>query len=513
VRSKLKNFPSINYPSLHECDKRRAFMQAQFKQYGIEKHNVFITDRYSQIKESYTLKSALPIETGQPGIIISFMTLLKDWYDRDEEEYAIFCDDDIDFSSIDSWTFSWDEFVAYLPDDWECVQLIRINSWIPNTYEKYDNVPEIPQLKLRERSWDDWGSSFLAKRSYVKKILDAYYLADKHYSLDIADKDWGQLYPNIENFLFRNLGKVYSFPLLLENVELGSTTQVENSQEHRLNAIQRMNSREYYDILWKDANYDLDIKTLMGRNPLDGMPTLNVISLHECASRRRNIMTTASKYNFKNTVYNINDRFSFNSGINIQCYALDVMPEAAIGVAVSHLESIRYWYEHTNEPYAIFAEDDIKLDVADLWGFTFRDFLHSLPKNWQAVQLFRIRNQESYDASEGLNFRRREWNDWGCGSFLITREYAKQILDKHIKNGIYILEMENGTHPIIENIIFTCHAGDVYNFPLFAEQIFDSPKDLWDIERGIKPDHKASSELTISLWQNNKLSLQQIMGI
>ena len=43
--------------------------------------------------------------------------------DKEEEEYAIFVDDDTDISTIDYWSFTWDEFVANLPKNWECVQL------------------------------------------------------------------------------------------------------------------------------------------------------------------------------------------------------------------------------------------------------------------------------------------------------------------------------------------------------------------------------------------------------
>ena len=49
IQEKLKNFPSVNYTSLRESVDRRKFMQDQFDRYGIEKTNVYLTERFNKI--------------------------------------------------------------------------------------------------------------------------------------------------------------------------------------------------------------------------------------------------------------------------------------------------------------------------------------------------------------------------------------------------------------------------------------------------------------------------------
>jgi len=323
--------------------------------------------------------------------------------------------------------------------------------------------------------------------------------------------------------LFRGLGAVYNFPLLVEETNLVNTSSLsilcdslENSNSNLnnqkvLNNMQRINSRNYYLELWERDGTSSDIRYLMNRNPLADIPSINVISLHECVNRRFKVVSNLQKYNYNKLRIHNNHRYSNKLGIKVHCPLIEVMHDAAMGVTISHLKSIKYWYDNTDEPYAVFAEDDIKIDICDYWGFTFEKFISLLPQDWEAVQLIRIKNFHlGYDGSEGLNFRKREWNDWGCGAVLLTRDYAKKIIDRHIKDDTFIIEVGN-IHPMVENVIFA-NLGTVYNFPLFAEEIEENPRDLWEIERGVKEDHKLSSRLTVDLWKRNRLSIEQIIG-
>ena len=267
--SKLLNFPSVNYVNLFESANRNEFMQQQFVKYGFTKGTVYQTDRYEQIKGNYTVTSKGLLDWGHPGVAISFLKTIENWYASSNEEYAIFCDDDTSFESIDDWSFSWNQFMQNLPKDWECIQLIRINEWVNGGYFKYDET-EIPTLRIRKRQWDDWGSSFMIKRSYAKKLLDKYKVSENAYDFSIEDPIWGYLHPLIENILFRGLGVVYSFPLLLEHQYFDSS--IHPNSETRVRDTENFNplnphnlSYTYYSKLWKEVGKTTSIEQMMGK--------------------------------------------------------------------------------------------------------------------------------------------------------------------------------------------------------------------------------------------------------
>jgi hypothetical protein len=268
-KMKLRGFPSITYVNLIGSADRRMFMENQFKKYDIEKHTRHSTHRYENISDCYTVTCKGLLDHGHPGVAISFLEAIEAWYDLTNEEYAIFCDDDSSFESIDDWSFTWKEFMKNLPEDWECIQLIRINEWVDGGYFKYDET-EIPALRIRKRQWDDWGSSFMLKRSYAKKLIDKYKVGDSSYDFSIEDPDWGYLHPLIENILFRNLGVVYSFPLLLEHQYFDSSIHPDSISRIRdtenFNPLNPHNlSYTYYSKLWKEVGKTTSIEQMMGK--------------------------------------------------------------------------------------------------------------------------------------------------------------------------------------------------------------------------------------------------------
>lgn len=528
MKSKLRNFPSVNYPSLYECPERRAFMQSQFNKYGITKTNCYLTERFAKLKSNLVIYSHyIPINTGepeatdipsQPGINISFLNLIKQWYDKNEEEYAIFCDDDINLSSIDYWSFTWDEFMANLPEDWECIQLIRINDITQHDINlTLHNGFKRHALEIRPREWDDWGTTFMITRGYAKKLIDRHYINEYTYNFDIPCPVWGCLYPISEHFFFRNLGKVYNFPLFQEESEIPSTFRESwiKANQGKLDDIYEHDrihntSRKIYLDLWRAVGLSTPIQKMMHTSsPLYGFNSVNTITMSESVKRYEYINSCLDDIGILNRAVHINDRFERIKD-NILWYCSDSsICNAGMGVSVSHLASIRYWYDQTTEPYALFTEDDVDLSVAKFWKFRFQDVINRMPNDWEAIQLVRIRNEPDYG---GLQLRERQWNDWGCAAFVVKREYAKKILDRNMDGNKYVLALGN-YQPIVENIMFL-GLGKVYNLPLFAEHIYDSvDSDLWDIERGVKNFHRDSSEYYTNLWKTNTLTLDEIMGI
>jgi hypothetical protein len=265
--SKLLNFPTVNYITLYENTARMEFMNEQLTKFGI-RYMVWLNHRYTTFAQSVDIEwpqvedahAASFQGFSHPGTIISYLTAMRCWYDTTNEEYAIFCDDDMSFESINHWSFTWQEFVDKLPTDWEAVHLVRINNWhvgLINNAIKF----EMPTLQLRKKEWDDFGGAGLFTREYIKKILDRHWIDFLKFDFKITCKNNPGIFyfATIENALFTGLcDTVYNVPLLLEH-PFPTTMNV----ERMLYSHDR--SYEYYSTLWKMYGTDLPLWYIMNQ--------------------------------------------------------------------------------------------------------------------------------------------------------------------------------------------------------------------------------------------------------
>ncbi len=245
---KLKGFPSVYTINLEESVDRREYMTNQFIKYGI-KYNFFTTSRYVTFKDKISVDVNTPFKTTLPnihiGATISFVNIMNEWYNNTDEEYAIFCEDDVSFESIEHWNFTWEEFYSKIPNQWECLQLIRMCSDINPT-----NINDL-QLDFRWGRW--WGSSFMLRRSHVKRLLDILYIGKDNYRITSQD---GSYDPCVENCLSFNYNTVCNFPLLFENnFDLDPVDgKILSNNESKI--ISNYIIRHYWKTVGKDLNLD-----------------------------------------------------------------------------------------------------------------------------------------------------------------------------------------------------------------------------------------------------------------
>jgi GR25 family glycosyltransferase involved in LPS biosynthesis len=247
---------------------------------------------------------------------------------------------------------------------------------------------------------------------------------------------------------------------------------------------------------------------------LSGMGVVNYISLEENANRRENFENQFSLYDIK-TVPFISKRFSECNDVVTGKY-VDTLNKGTKGCVISHLRSIQRWYETTDEDYGFFAEDDLSLETVPFWDFTWEQFIDCLPEDAECVQLLTIRGQ--YDT---FKLRERYWDDWGATAYIITRDYAKKLIDTYIRKDSFHLEIPNSeVMPLIENILFAS-VGKSYVCPLFVEDVrFESTfvgKDD-DVKDGQKKNHYLANQKVLEWWKNNnkkdkmyKTELEQLL--
>jgi hypothetical protein len=278
-------------------------------------------------------------------------------------------------------------------------------------------------------------------------------------------------------------------------------------------AIAKQHIKENEKMIGEITNYYVKPKTLWDilkideqnylakeiGNKLEGFPKTYYVSLEESKCRQEKLEKALGNYK----VYPkpiLSKRFSESDDIITGKY-LHQLNSGTAGCCVSHLKAIKYWYDSTDDDYAFFCEDDLSLETVEYWDFSWKDFIESLPEDAEGIQLLAIRND-----FETFELRERYWNDWGATAYILTRDYAKKIIDTYIKDDTFHLEVPNcEVMPLIENILFTS-LGKTYTVPLFVENIeFDSTfsKDQDDdVNAGQKNNHKVAHEIVLNYWKN-----------
>lgn len=252
-------------------------------------------------------------------------------------------------------------------------------------------------------------------------------------------------------------------------------------------------------------------------NKLENFPSVYYISLEECKDRQDNIETQFAEYGITPTAI-LSKRF-VESDDEITGKFLDQMNGGTTGCVVSHLKAIRKWYEETDEEYAFFCEDDLSLETVKYWDFTWEEFIETIPDGACCVQLLVIRKDY-----ETFDLRKRYWDDWAGTAYIITRDYAKLLVENYcLEEKRFHLELpgsENVLTPLLENVLFETLGDVCYTIPLFVEDIgFNttfSPEEDEEVNGTQKNGHIESYSIVIDYWknkmniENKELTMNQI---
>jgi len=241
----------------------------------------------------------------------------------------------------------------------------------------------------------------------------------------------------------------------------------------------------------------------MRNNKLENFPSVYYMSLEESKDRQENLEKQFAEYGITPTAI-ISKRFA-ESDDEITGKFLDQLNGGTMGCVVSHLKAIRKWYNETDEDCAFFCEDDLSLEPVKYWDFTWEEFIEILPEDLMCVQLIVIRNDY-----KTFSLRKREWDDWAATAYILTREYAK-ILVEHYCLGEKRFHLElpgsgNVLTPLVENVLFETLEGVTHSIPLFVEDIeFDttfSPEEDKDVKGSQKSGHIEAYHTVLNYWKN-----------
>lgn len=239
---------------------------------------------------------------------------------------------------------------------------------------------------------------------------------------------------------------------------------------------------------------------------LINFPDSFVVSLDTSQDRRDALFQNFEKFGVEN--YNL--RFADDGRVTdylhidfLKGETLRAINSGHAATLVSHLKCIKEWVDNYASKHLVMFEDDITLDNAEYWDFTWNEFMESLPQDWEVIQLSLVRSDPLTEDNMKLN--KREWDNWGAGAYMMTRAYAKKLMNAYYKDGVWDVTIPSNPKlmPIIENVIYSLAGDNAYTYPLFNEnsslQTTFFPN-FCNVEHN--PIHVASAEFTSNWWKD-----------
>ncbi len=172
-----------------------------------------------------------------------------------DEKWALFCEGDISFNTVEYWPFAWNDFMNIIPNDTKIMQLCVLRS-----------KPDF-DLKIVERSHETWGANmYMVSREYAERKIRRHCYTGNENLFNIATSviEFGNYEPCLpEDILFvddkfderikwADTSGAYSVPLFVEDLSLVS--YFENDRE---DSDGEKESHKHTMKLWKEYNKEV----------------------------------------------------------------------------------------------------------------------------------------------------------------------------------------------------------------------------------------------------------------
>jgi hypothetical protein len=174
---------------------------------------------------------------------------------------------------------------------------------------------------------------------------------------------------------------------------------------------------------------DLNVK-------LKGIPHIYYINLEHEIERKKYMESQFKQWGIVNYTRVNASKFSkldFDSWNNL-IHKPNIIPKdryRSVAVSLSHIETIREWFENTEEDYVILMEDDTDMSFIEYWHFDWQYLMDNIPYDWDAIQLM-------FNSSHSICcfLHQKKINTWN-GPILVKRSYASKLISLYYINGKY----------------------------------------------------------------------------
>lgn len=246
---KLKGFGPLYVINLDAQPERWEWMEAQLKHWEIEDYTRISAydGRRDDLSDIIHGKYPEGVLSGEIGCVTSHLKAIKHFYDNTDAPYAIIMEDDCDINIAKFWTFTWRQFMANVPYDWDIIQTAII-------------CPGELHVTIHRRFVNDFSTAcYVISRHHAKKLIDLHVRGEDKYRLDNGVKP-----RPVADDLIYNSGVSYACPIFLYKIELGSSIHPEHIE------IFHRGSHDGLRELWLTRGSDLTIDRLLDYDPYLG---------------------------------------------------------------------------------------------------------------------------------------------------------------------------------------------------------------------------------------------------
>ena len=249
---KLKGLPPIYCINLDGEPHRWEAAESMFKEWEVENYTRVSAYDGREDDLSDILKGKYPnnMTSSEVGCTTSHLKALKMFLETDAP-CALMMEDDCDLSTITYWPFTWKDFYAKVPYDYDVVQLAVIN-------------PAEIHMQFHKRFVNDFSTAcYMITRRHAQKLLDFHVRGNK-YKLDNGVKP-----RPVADDLIYNSGNTYSIPLLLYKTDLGSSIHPEHVDAYHIGNYKAQSN------YWITNGAQMSIQDQMNYDPYLGRITEN----------------------------------------------------------------------------------------------------------------------------------------------------------------------------------------------------------------------------------------------
>ena len=247
---KLKGLPRIYCINLDGEPHRWQSAENMLKEWEVEDYIRVSAYDGREDDLSDILKGKYPdrMTSGEVGCTTSHLKALKMFLETDAP-CALIMEDDCDISTAFHWGFTWKDFYAKIPYDWDVVQLAIICTGALH-------------VRIHKRFVNDFSTAcYMITRHHAQKLMK-YHVRGEKYKIDNGVKPRA-----VADDLIYNSGNTYSVPVFLYKLALGSSIHPEH--------VDMIHKASYDGLMgfWKDTGCYWKVDELMKFDPYLGRIT------------------------------------------------------------------------------------------------------------------------------------------------------------------------------------------------------------------------------------------------
>jgi GR25 family glycosyltransferase involved in LPS biosynthesis len=248
---------------------------------------------------------------------------------------------------------------------------------------------------------------------------------------------------------------------------------------------------------------------------LDNFPKTYVINLPDRKDRKKSIINNLNTYGV--------DRYKIVPGV----YSKDLAEQKMIvgktfnaghtnkessltqqAVLVAHINAIKNWVEeYDKEDYAIIMEDDVSFYPLGKWNWSWSEFANKLPKDFDIIQLCILKIDPKEYSNIKFEHRIRRSDYASAAVYLISKEYAIKLLERHCNDDKYSFKAPPGMNSVADELLYD--SDNAYACPLFLFD--DSSGSSQTLPEHLDAVHNPAKIHMVQLWDRfGKATLDDI---